>query len=142
VPSSLRISLGNPKRPDEIEERVALAQGHHFKGGFAHGLDHHGDRAAIHVEIRDGERDAFAMLIDAGHDEVSGTCRARHIGRFHVPEEGRRTELLSTSDEKHHTPWKNMVAEIRYKILFLSEAVLGVFERDAADEAEDVVPLF
>jgi hypothetical protein len=85
---------------------IALTQRHHFKGGFAHGLDHDGDRAAIRVKVRDGERDAFAVLIDAGHDEVTGTRRSRHVGRLYVPEEGCRTKLLSTSDEKHHTPWK------------------------------------
>ena len=58
----------------------------------------------VRVEIGDGQRDSFATLVDASHDEVSGTRRTRHVGRFNVPEEGRRTKLLSTSDEKHHTP--------------------------------------
>ena len=92
------------QRADEIEDRVALAQPQHFKGGLAHRLDHHGDRAAFRVEICHGQRDALPMLVDASHDEVSGTCRPRHIRRFHVPEEGRRTKLFPTSDEKHHTP--------------------------------------
>ena len=92
------------QRADEIEDRVALAQRQHFKRGFAHGLDHDGDRAVRHVEIRHGQRDALPMLVDASHDKVSGTCRPRHIRRFHVPEEGCRTELFPTTDEKHHTP--------------------------------------
>jgi hypothetical protein len=41
---------GQPQRPDEIEQGIALAQGHHLKRGFAHGLDHDGDRALFHVE--------------------------------------------------------------------------------------------
>ena len=44
------------------------------------------------------------MLVDASHDEVPGTRRPRHIRRIHVPEEGCRTELFPTSDEKHYTP--------------------------------------
>ena len=93
-----------PERPDEVEDRVALAQAHHFKGGLADRLDHHGDGAAVHIEIGHGERNAFAMLVDASHDKMSGTRRSRHIGRFHVPKEGRWTELFPTSDEKHYTP--------------------------------------
>jgi hypothetical protein len=92
------------QRADEIEDRVALAQRQHFKRSFAHRLDHHGDRSVRHVEIRDGQRDPFPMLVNASHDKVSGACRSRHIRRFHVPEEGCRTELFPTTDEKHHTP--------------------------------------
>ena len=95
---------GQAQRADEIEDRIALAQRHHLEGGFAHRLDHDGDGAARRVEIRHGQRDALAMLVDASHDEVSGTRGSRHIRRFHVPEEGRWTELFPTSDEKHHTP--------------------------------------
>ena len=96
--------LGRPSGPMKSRMAVAFAQGHHFQGGFAHRLDDDGDGAALHVEIGDGQRDSFAMLVDASHDEVSGACRARHVGRLHVPEEGCRTKLFSTSDEKHHTP--------------------------------------
>jgi hypothetical protein len=92
------------QRADEIEDRVALAQRQHFKGGFAHRLDDYRDRAVGHVEIGHGQRDAFPMLVDASHDKVSGTRRPRHIRRFHVPEEGSWTELYPTTDEKHHTP--------------------------------------
>ena len=50
------------------------------------------------VEICNGQRDAFAMLVDASHDEVSGPRRPRHIRRVHVPEEGAGAELLPAKD--------------------------------------------
>ena len=62
----------------------------------------------VAVEIGDGERDAFAVLIDAGHDEVAGAGGARHVRRMHLPEEGCRTELFSVFDEKHNTSWKSI----------------------------------
>ena len=92
------------QRADEIEDGVALAQRQHFKGSLTHRLNDHGNRAVGHVEIRHGQRYAFPMLVNASHDKVSGTCRPRHIRRFHVPEEGCRTELFPATDEKHHTP--------------------------------------
>ena len=92
------------QRADEIEDHIALAQGQHLIRGFADGLYHDGDCSVRHIEIRDGQRDPFPMLVNASHDKVSGACRSRHIRRFHVPEEGCRTELFPTTDEKHHTP--------------------------------------
>src|ERR1035441_130372 len=58
------------------------------------------------------------MLVDASHDKVSGTRRPRHIRRFHVPEEGCRTKLYPTTDEKHHTPWKEHGSRIQEKRVF------------------------
>ena len=95
---------GQAERADEVQDGIAFAERHHFGGGFADRLDDDGDGAASRVEIGYGERNALAVLVDAGHDEVPGPRRARHIRRVHVPEEGRWTELFPTSDEKHHTP--------------------------------------
>src|ERR1019366_5142527 len=52
--------------------------------------------------------------------KVTGTRRSRHVVRLYVPEECRRTKLFSTSDEKHHTPWKQHSIKNWGKILFLS----------------------
>ena len=103
------------QRTDEIQNPVALAQSQHFKRSFAYGLHHYRDRAAFRVEIRHGQRDALAMLVDPSHYKVSGACRSRHIRRLHVPEEGCRTKLFPTIDEKHHTPWKEHNTRIKDK---------------------------
>ena len=95
---------GQPQRTDEIENEVALAQGGHLDGGFADGLDHHRDGTLAGIEIGHGERDAFTVLVEASHDEMSGTDGARDIGREYVPEKGRRTELFPPSGEKHEPP--------------------------------------
>ena len=95
---------GEAEGSDEVEDGVALAEAHHLIGGFSNGLDDDGDGAGVDVEIGDGERNAFAMLVDTSHDEVTGTSGTRHVGRLDVPKKGRRTELFPTSDEKHNTP--------------------------------------
>src|ERR1017187_3964961 len=107
--------MRSPCSSMQIEDGIPLAQGQHFERGFPHRLDDYGDRAVGHIEIGHGQRDAFPMLVDASHHKVSGTCCSRHIRRFHVPEEGRRTELYSTADEKHHTPWKAYGSKIQGK---------------------------
>src|ERR1017187_8173915 len=118
VPSSLRIWLRRPSGPPKTRVGFPSGRANNFQGGFAHRLDDHGDRAVLRVEIGHGERDPFAMLVDASHHKVSGTCCARHIRRFHVPKEGRRTELYSTADEKHHTPWKEHGSKNQEKRVF------------------------
>ena len=105
-PRQLANVAGQPQRSDEIENRVAFAQAHHLEGRLAHRLDHHGHGALLRVEIRHGQRNSLATLIDASHDEMPGTCRPRHIRRFHVPKKGRGTKLFPASDEKHYTPWE------------------------------------
>ena len=97
---------GKAEGADEVEDGVAFAEGHHLEGSLADGLNDDGDRARIVVEIGDGERDAFAAFVDAGHHEVAGTRGVRHVGREDVPKEGDRTELLPMLDEKHNTPYK------------------------------------
>src|ERR1017187_7381311 len=115
VPSSLRMWLGRPRGAMKSRMGLPSRKGHIFNRGFAHSLDDYGDRAVGPIEIGHGQRDAFPMLVDASHHKVSGTCCSRHIRRFHVPEEGRRTKLYSTADEKHHTPWKAYGSKIQGK---------------------------
>ena len=75
-------------------------------GGFAHRLNDNRDGAHPYVEVCNSKRNSFSMLVDTSHDEMSGPCRPRHVRRVHVPEKGSGAELLSMSDEKHNTPWK------------------------------------
>ena len=86
--------LGRPSGPMKSRMVVALAETEHLPSGFAYCLDDHGDGAALDVEIRNGERDALAPLIDAGHDEVPGLGGARHIRRLNLPQECTGAELL------------------------------------------------
>jgi hypothetical protein len=51
------------------------------------------------------------MLVEASHDEMSGTDCARDIRGLDVPEKGSRAELFPPSDEKHYTPLMAIVAE-------------------------------
>ena len=95
------MSLGRPERADEIQEVVALGEAHHLVGGLADRLDYHRDRAARGIEIGDGEGDALAVLVDAGHDEMAGTRGASHIGRAYFPKKRRGAELLSADDRVH-----------------------------------------
>src|ERR1035438_371806 len=115
VPSSLRMWLGKPSGPMKsrivspsrsanISKVVLPTAWTPTLTGPAPPLDHHRDRPGPRVEICNGQRDPFPMLVNASHDKVSGTRRSRHIGRFHVPEEGCWTKLYPTTDEKHHTP--------------------------------------
>ena len=103
-PVELADVAGQPERSDEIEDRVAFAQRHHFQRGLADSLDYDRDGALTGVEIRHGERDPFPMLIDASHDKMAGARSPRDVGRVDVPEKGGWAELFSTSDEKHYTP--------------------------------------
>ena len=104
VPSSLRMWLGSPSGPMKSRmaspSRSAIISKVVFPTAWITTVT----VPRSGVEIGYGQRNALAVLVDASHDEVPGTRRARHIRRFHVPEEGRRTELFPTSDEKHHTP--------------------------------------
>jgi hypothetical protein len=75
--------------------------------GLADRLDHDGDGARLAIEIGNGERNAFAVLVDAGHDEVAGPGSACHVGCENVPKEGGWSELLPALDEKHNTPWND-----------------------------------
>jgi hypothetical protein len=95
--------LGSPSGPMKSRMKSPSRRGH-LDGGLADGLDDHGDRALAGIEVGHGERNALAMLVEASHDEMSGTDGARDIRRLDVPEKGSRAELFPPSDEKHYTP--------------------------------------
>jgi len=103
VPGSLRIWLGSPKRPDEIQNRVSLAQRHHLKGGLADRLDDHRDgaRAASKSATVNGIRST--VLVDAAMMKWPGRRRPRHVGGRYFPQKCRWAELFPMGDDKHYT---------------------------------------
>ncbi len=94
---------GQPERPDEIQNRVSLAQRHHLKGGLADRLDDHRDGAARGIEVRYRQWDTLTVLVDAGHDEVARPRRPRHVGGRYFPQKCRWAELFPMGDDKHYT---------------------------------------
>jgi len=86
---------GQPERPDEIQNRVSLAQRHHLKGGLADRLDDHRDGAARGIEVRYRQWDTLTVLVDAGHDEVARPRRPRHVGGRYFPQKCRWGRIVS-----------------------------------------------
>ena len=66
---------GVSQRACEIGEGIARIQRAYFASRGADGLRHDGDAALRGVEVRDRERDAFAVLVDADDDELPGLRR-------------------------------------------------------------------
>jgi hypothetical protein len=57
------------RRPDEIEERVALAMAvAHLARALAQRRDDHGDGAALRVHVGHRERDALGLVVQPDHD--------------------------------------------------------------------------
>ena len=102
------------KRSDEVENAVAFPEGHHLEGGLAHRLDHHRNRAPAGIEIGHGERNPFAILVHASHDEVSRTRRSRQIRGAHFPQESRRSKLLPSCDAIHQCTSRRLVSGSRF----------------------------
>jgi hypothetical protein len=53
------------------------------------------------IEIGDGEGDALAVFIDAGHDEMAGARGASHVRRAYFPKKCCGAELLSADNRVH-----------------------------------------
>lgn len=66
---------GVSQRACEIGEGIARIQRAYFACRGADGLRHDGDAALRGVVVRDRERDAFAVLVDADDDELPGLRR-------------------------------------------------------------------
>jgi len=94
--------LRQAQRADEVEHFVALGElVAHGAGGLAQGLHHHRDGAAPAVEVGHRQRDAFALLVQAQHDEMPGLGGRRHVGRMQLPQEGLVVERLAADDGGH-----------------------------------------
>jgi len=93
---------GHAQRPDEVGEGVALVVViAHLAGRSTQGLHHDGDRAAVRVEVGDGERNALGAVVKAHHHELAGLRRGGHVGSLHLPQEGRGRQSLMANDAKH-----------------------------------------
>ena len=97
--------LRQAERADEVDDAVAgLVVVTHFQRRLAERLDHQGDRALVAIVIGDGERNAFAALAQAQHDEMPGLGGARHVGRAHLPEKRGLRECFAADDLVHVAP--------------------------------------
>jgi hypothetical protein len=77
------LGVADPARhahgPDHaVEQASSPADLLHFPGGLADRLHHQCDRAGGRVEIRDGQRDALAVLVGQDDDELARSGRLRH----------------------------------------------------------------
>ena len=94
--------LRHAERADEIGEAVALlVMIPHLERGLAERLDHHGDGAFVAIEIGHRQRDAFAALVHAHHDEMAGLGRSGYVRSHHFPEKSRIGKNFAADDRVH-----------------------------------------
>ena len=73
------------QRADEIEDGGSFGHGHHLEGSFADRLDYDGNRAALAVIIRNGQRNALPGFVDPQHDEMSRLARPGYLRGQYLP---------------------------------------------------------
>ena len=77
---------GLPERADHVADRVAGSEGVQQLRRLADALDDDRDVPALGVRVRDRERDALAVLVDADDDELAGLALARDAGGLDAEE--------------------------------------------------------
>ena len=88
-------------RADQAEQvRAGAAVALHLARGLADRLDHQRDRAALAVEVRDGERNALALRVRHHDDELARLGGAGELGVQNLEQIGRLREILSFHDLK------------------------------------------
>ena len=92
------------QRADEIQQCVALVQRIELHGRVADFLEDDGDSALLAVVTGNGQRDAFAFLINAEDDELPWQRLARHQRRFDFHERDRFIQHTLFDNGKHIVP--------------------------------------
>ena len=94
-----------PTRPYEPGADPAFLL--HLARGLADRLDDQRDRAALAVEVGDGQRDALAVLVEHDDDELPGPGGARHHRMAHLEQVCDVGEVLPAHDleVRHGNPF-------------------------------------
>ena len=92
------------QRADEIQQRVALVQRIELHGRVANFLEDDGDSALLAVVTGNGQRDAFAFLINAEDDELARQRLARYQRRFDFHERDCFIQHTLFDNGKHIVP--------------------------------------
>ena len=95
---------GLAQRSDEILKTVALAHGLEFFRRGSGCLDNNGDSTLFRIIAVDGDRNAFAALVHAQNDELSGLCLFGNQRRLDLIERDGGAQFLFPHDFVHTVP--------------------------------------
>ena len=94
---------GQPQRTDKVPDGVAFVQLGQQLGGQPHLLENNSDRPLLAVIVRDGQRNALALLVQAQDDELPRLRLLRDQRRLHLQQGNAGVEYFFMYDFYHVT---------------------------------------
>ena len=77
---------GVPQRPDKVGHAVSNLKRAQLHGGLADLLKDQGHGPLLPIIVGDGQRDPFALFVNAHNDKLARLCLACHLGRVNHQE--------------------------------------------------------